>query len=45
MVADCEQQIAIHAKMDREQPWRGDIARLETKEQALEAIRAFLSTK
>ena len=44
-VADCVNQIAIHAEMDREQPWHGDIVRLETKEQAVEAIRVFLLGK
>jgi adenylate kinase family enzyme len=44
-IADCLEQIAIHAKMDLEQPWQGDISRLPTKEAAVEAVREFLSTK
>jgi hypothetical protein len=44
-LADCAEQIAIHAKMDLEQPWQGDISRLPTKEAAVEAVRDFLSTK
>ncbi|HXY36578.1 MAG TPA: hypothetical protein VEI07_20245 [Planctomycetaceae bacterium] len=44
-VADCVDQMAIHAKMESEQPWQGDIARLGTKEQGVEAVRLFLSTK
>jgi hypothetical protein len=44
-LADCLEQIAIHAKMDLEQPWQGDISRLPTKEAAVEAVREFLSTK
>ncbi len=44
-VTDCVDQIAIHARMDCEQPWHGDIVRVETKEQAVEAVREFFSTK
>jgi hypothetical protein len=44
-LADCAEQIAIHAKMDLEQPWHGDVSRLPTKEEAVEAVREFLSTK
>jgi len=44
-LADCVEQITIHAKMDLEQPWHGDVSRLATKEDAVEAVRVFLSTK
>jgi adenylate kinase family enzyme len=44
-IADCVEQIAIHAKMDLEQPWDGDVAQLATKEEAVEAVRIFLSTE
>lgn len=44
-IADCSEQIAIHAKMALEQPWEGDVSRHSTKEDALEAVRKFLSTK
>jgi adenylate kinase family enzyme len=43
-IADCSEQIAIHAKMDVEQPWHGDIVRVPTKEQAVDAVREFLLT-
>jgi hypothetical protein len=38
-LADCVEQITIHAKMDMEQPWHGDVSRLATKEEAVEAVR------
>jgi hypothetical protein len=44
-LADCVEQITIHAKMDLEQPWHGDVCRLATKEEAVEAVRKFLSTE
>jgi hypothetical protein len=43
-IADCSEQIAIHAKMELEQPWHGDVSRLATKEETVEAVRVFLST-
>jgi hypothetical protein len=44
-VADCREQIEIHAKMELQQPWQGAISRLPTKEAAVEAVREFLSTE
>ena len=43
--ADCLDQIAIHEKMSLEQPWHGEMRRLSTKEEAVEAVRRFLSPK
>jgi hypothetical protein len=42
-ITDCREQIAIHAKMYLEQPWRGEGIWLQTKEEALETVRRFLS--
>jgi adenylate kinase family enzyme len=42
-VADCQEQIAIHEKMYREQTWHGELSALRTKEEILQAVRAFLS--
>jgi len=44
-LADCEEQIARHEKLYREQPWRGELAVLQTKEAAVEAVREFLLAK
>jgi hypothetical protein len=44
-IADCLEQIAIHERLWREQPWHGDIVRLPTKEEAVEVVREFLSTE
>jgi hypothetical protein len=44
-VADCQRQIEIHERLYWEQPWHGDIVRLPTKEEAVDAVREFLSTK
>jgi hypothetical protein len=43
--ADCRQQIEIHERLHREQPWNGDVCRLAKKEAAVEAVRVFLSTE
>jgi hypothetical protein len=43
--ADCEEQMARHEKLYREQPWHGEFASLETKEAAVEAVREFFSAK
>ena len=43
--ADCRRQIEIHERLYREQPWDGDVSQLATKEEALEAVRVFLSTE
>jgi adenylate kinase family enzyme len=42
-VADCEHQIAIHTKMDLEQPWHGDFVSIPTKEEAVGAVQEFLA--
>jgi hypothetical protein len=39
--ADCEEQIARHEKLYREQPWAGELVELKTKEAAVEAVRDF----
>jgi hypothetical protein len=44
-LADCEEQIARHEKMYREQPWHGELVQLETKEAAVEAVREFFAAK
>ncbi len=43
-ISDCLEQIAIHAKMELEQPWQGGVSRHSTKEEAVDAVREFLST-
>jgi hypothetical protein len=43
--ADCRQQMAIHERMDLEQPWRGEICRVGTKEEAVKVVREFLAPK
>lgn len=43
-IADCMEQVTIHAKMDLRQPWHGDACRLATKEDAVEDVRVFLSS-
>ncbi len=40
--ADCEEQIARHEKLYREQPWAGELVELKTKEAAVDAVRDFL---
>jgi adenylate kinase family enzyme len=42
ILADCEEQIARHEKLYREQPWAGELVELKTKEAAVEAVRDFL---
>jgi len=42
-VADCQKQIEIHEKLYHEQPWQGALVQRATKEESLEAVRAFLS--
>jgi hypothetical protein len=42
---NCEEQIKRHETMYREQPWRGELVSLETKEAAVEAVREFFLAK
>jgi hypothetical protein len=44
-LSDCRNQLAIHERMEVEQPWRGEQIAIATKEEAVEAVRQFLSVK
>jgi adenylate kinase family enzyme len=44
-LADCEEQMARHENMYREQPWSGELAALRTKEATVEAVREFFLAK
>jgi hypothetical protein len=42
-LSDCRNQLAIHGRMEVEQPWHGEQIATATKEEAVEAVRQFLS--